>query len=62
MPINEARQFGWATACVLSAESSIRDKLLGEEFCQAYERLLRRQWQRERSDISDTERRSCLDC
>ena len=29
MPINEARQFGWATACVLSAESSIRDKLLG---------------------------------
>ena len=28
MPINEARQFGWATACVLSAESSIRDKLL----------------------------------
>jgi glutamine synthetase type III len=35
---------------------------LGEEFCLAYERLRRRQWQRERGDISDAERRGCLDC
>ncbi|MFM1901198.1 MAG: hypothetical protein RLZZ216_1774 [Cyanobacteriota bacterium] len=28
MPINEVRQIGSATACVRSAESSIRDKLL----------------------------------
>jgi len=26
------------------------------------EALRRRQWQRERGDISDTERRACLDC
>lgn len=38
------------------------DSALGEEFCQAYEKLRRRQWQRERGDISDTERRACLDC
>ena len=44
-----------------SADTSLRGAL-GEEFCQAYERLRRRQWQRERGDISDTERRSCLDC
>jgi glutamine synthetase len=35
---------------------------LGEEFCQAYEHLRRRQWQRERGDISEAERRSSLDC
>ena len=29
---------------------------------QAYENLRRRQWQRERGDISHTERRACLDC
>jgi glutamine synthetase type III len=44
-----------------SADTNLRSAL-GEEFCQAYERLRRRQWQRERGDISDTERRSCLDC
>jgi glutamine synthetase type III len=44
-----------------SADADLRSAL-GEEFCQAYERLRRRQWQRERGDISDTERRSCLDC
>lgn len=44
-----------------SADLPLRQGL-GEEFCQAYERLRRRQWQRERGDISDTERRSCLDC
>jgi glutamine synthetase type III len=44
-----------------SADTSLRGAL-GEEFCQAYEQLRRRQWQRERGDISDTERRSCLDC
>jgi glutamine synthetase len=35
---------------------------LGEEFCQAYGRLRRRQWLRERGDISDAERRTSLDC
>jgi glutamine synthetase len=35
---------------------------LGEEFCSAYEHLRRRQWQHERGDISDAERRSSLDC
>jgi glutamine synthetase len=35
---------------------------LGEEFCRSYERLRRRQWQRERGDISDAERRGSLDC
>ena len=35
---------------------------LGEEFCQAYGRLRRRQWLRERGDISDAERLACLDC
>ena len=35
---------------------------MGEDFCRAYENLRRRQWQRERGDISDTERRACLDC
>jgi glutamine synthetase type III len=44
-----------------SADTNLRSAL-GEEFCLAYERLRRRQWQRERGDISDTERRSCLDC
>jgi glutamine synthetase type III len=43
------------------ADSALR-QALGEEFCQAYEKLRRRQWQRERGDISDTERRACLDC
>ena len=44
-----------------AADTTLREGL-GEEFCQAYEHLRRRQWQRERGDISDTERRSCLDC
>ncbi len=44
-----------------SADTALR-QALGEEFCQAYENLRRRQWQRERGDISDTERRACLDC
>jgi glutamine synthetase len=44
-----------------NADSALR-QALGEEFCQAYENLRRRQWQRERGDISDTERRACLDC
>jgi glutamine synthetase len=44
-----------------NADSTLR-QALGEEFCQAYENLRRRQWQRERDDISDTERRACLDC
>jgi len=35
---------------------------LGEEFCQAYETLRRRQWNRERGPIGEAERRSCLDC
>ena len=43
------------------ADSALR-QALGEEFCQAYEKLRRRQGQRERGDISDTERRACLDC
>jgi glutamine synthetase len=44
-----------------AADTTLR-QALGEEFCQAYERLRRRQWQRERGDISDAERRACLDC
>ena len=44
-----------------TADTTLR-QALGEEFCQAYENLRRRQWQRERGDISDIERRSCLDC
>ena len=44
-----------------NADTALR-QALGEEFCQAYENLRRRQWQRERGDISDTERRACLDC
>ena len=44
-----------------NADSTLR-QALGEEFCQAYENLRRRQWQRERGDISHTERRACLDC
>lgn len=43
------------------ADTRLR-QALGEEFCQAYGRLRRRQWQRERGDISDAERRACLDC
>ncbi|MBM5804374.1 MAG: type III glutamate--ammonia ligase [Cyanobacteria bacterium K_DeepCast_35m_m2_155] len=35
---------------------------LGEEFCQAYETLRRRQWNRERGPIGEAERLSCLDC
>jgi glutamine synthetase type III len=35
---------------------------LGEGFCRAYESLRRAQWQRERRDSSDAERRSSLDC
>ncbi|MFM8604512.1 MAG: type III glutamate--ammonia ligase [Cyanobium sp.] len=44
-----------------AADAPLREAL-GEEFCRAYERLRRRQWQRERGDISDAERRGCLDC
>jgi glutamine synthetase len=44
-----------------AADTQLR-QALGEEFCNAYEHLRRRQWQRERGDISDTERRSSLDC
>jgi glutamine synthetase type III len=44
-----------------AADTALR-QALGEEFCQAYEHLRRRQWQRERGDISDAERRACLDC
>lgn len=43
------------------ADTGLR-QALGEEFCQAYGKLRRRQWQRERGDISDTERRTSLDC
>ena len=43
------------------ADTALR-QALGEEFCSAYEHLRRRQWQRERGDISDAERRSSLDC
>lgn len=35
---------------------------LGEAFCLAYETLRRRQWNRERGPICETERFSCLDC
>ena len=44
-----------------AADTQLR-QALGEEFCGAYEHLRRRQWQRERGDISDAERRSSLDC
>ncbi len=44
-----------------AADTPLRQGL-GEEFCQAYEHLRRRQWQRERGDISEAERRSSLDC
>jgi glutamine synthetase len=43
------------------ADSHLRTAL-GEEFCQAYGRLRRRQWLRDRADISDAERLACLDC
>ncbi|MCP9887410.1 type III glutamate--ammonia ligase [Cyanobium sp. ATX 6A2] len=43
-----------------AADTRLRQGL-GEEFCQAYEHLRRRQWQRERGDISDAERLACLD-
>jgi len=44
-----------------AADTALR-QALGEEFCQAYEHLRRRQWQRERGDISEAEGRSSLDC
>ena len=44
-----------------AADTALRQGL-GEGFCRAYEGLRRRQWQRERGDISDAERRSSLDC
>jgi glutamine synthetase type III len=44
-----------------AADTQLR-QALGEEFCSAYEHLRSRQWQRERGDISDAERRSSLDC
>ncbi|MGB5135246.1 MAG: type III glutamate--ammonia ligase [Prochlorococcaceae cyanobacterium] len=44
-----------------AADTALRQGL-GEEFCRAYEHLRRRQWQRERGDISEAERRSSLDC
>ncbi|MBE9154240.1 type III glutamate--ammonia ligase [Cyanobium sp. LEGE 06113] len=43
------------------ADTGLR-QALGEEFCQAYGKLRRRQWQRERGDISDAERCTSLDC
>jgi len=43
-----------------AADSALR-QALGEEFCQAYERLRRRQWLRRRGDISDAERCMGLD-
>ena len=44
-----------------AADTQLR-QALGEEFCSAYEHLRCRQWQRERGDISDTERSWSLDC
>ncbi|MFN6344726.1 MAG: type III glutamate--ammonia ligase [Cyanobium sp.] len=44
-----------------AADTQLR-QALGEGFCNAYEHLRRRQWQRERGDISDAERRLSLDC
>ena len=55
------RRHGRQTLDAFSADAALR-QALGEEFCQAYENLRRRQWQRERGEISDTERRACLDC
>jgi glutamine synthetase len=45
----------------LAADTALRQGLR-EEFCSAYEHLRCRQWQRERGDISDAERRWSLDC
>ena len=44
-----------------AADTALRQGL-GEEFCQSYERLRRRQWEQQRGDISDAERSWSLDC
>ena len=44
-----------------AADTPLRQGL-GEEFCQSYERLRRRQWEQQRGDISDAERSWSLDC
>ncbi len=43
-----------------AADTRLRQGL-GEEFCQAYERLRRRQWQQHRSEVPPWERRTGLD-
>jgi glutamine synthetase type III len=44
-----------------AADTALRQGL-GEEFCQSYERLRRRQWEQQRGDISDAERSWSMDC
>jgi glutamine synthetase type III len=44
------------------AADAVLRAALGEEFCLAYERLRRRQWDRDRGAIADGERLACLDC
>jgi glutamine synthetase type III len=44
-----------------AADTALRQGL-GEEFCQSYERLRRRQWEQQPGDISDAERSWSMDC
>jgi glutamine synthetase type III len=43
------------------AADAVLREALGEEFCRAYERLRRRQWNAHRSEVTDWERRTGLD-
>lgn len=43
------------------AADAVRREALGEPFCQAYERLRRRQWNAYRSEVTDWERQTGLD-
>jgi glutamine synthetase len=43
-----------------AADTGLRQGL-GEEFCQSYERLRRRQWEQQRAEVNPWERRTGLD-